>query len=168
MWNQFFIVKELLWFSMAGAISLAILKDLSLPTLLFVFLTLFAVLGYLLANKSALSKRYLALEAKAAIPKTNDKALYGKNKPTVKGLAPWVVLLGLFSYFPAYLAAHGDQPTRLAKIAFQLGGVPGVVFFWAIIGTTLLAVGIENWLGYRFSQKSALTHHSNGTPNNAP
>ncbi|HSH98910.1 MAG: hypothetical protein ACAH07_06175 [Methylophilaceae bacterium] len=153
---------------MASAISLAILKDFSLLTLLFVFLTLLAVLGYLLTNKAALSKKYLALEDKAAIPKTNDKALYGKHKPTVKGLAPWAALLGLFSCYPAYLAAHGDQPTRLAKIAFQLGGVPGVVFFWAIIGTTLLAVGIENWLGYRYSQKSALTHHSSGTPNGAP
>lgn len=168
MWNQFFIVKELLWFSMAGAISFAILKDFSLPTILFVFLTLLAVLGYLLTNKAALSKKYLALEAKVVIPKTNDKTLYGKYKPTVRGFAPWAVLLGLFSCYPAYLAAHGEQPTRLAKIAFQLGGVSGVVLFWALISTTLLAVGIENWLGYRFSQKSALTHHSNGTPKGAP
>ncbi len=168
MWNQFVIVKEILWLSVAGAISFAILKDFSLPTLYFFFLTLLVVLCFLLNNQVALSKKYLALETKAAIPKANDKFLYGKHKPTVKGLAPWLGLLGLFSCYPAYLAAHGDKPTRLAKIAYELGGVTGVVFFWSIISTTLLAIGVENWLGYRFSQKSALTHHSSGTPNGAP
>ncbi len=168
MWNQFFIVKELLWLIMASAISLAILKDFSLSTLLFFFLALLTVLGYLLNNKAALSKNYLALEAKAATPKNHDKALYGKFKPTVKGLAPWMVFLGLYSCYVAYLAAHGDKPTRLAKIAYEFGGVTGVVFFWSIISTTLLSIGIENWLGYHLSQKSALTQNSSGSTNSAP
>lgn len=66
---------------------------------------------------------------------------------------PCLVILGLSSCYAAYLAAHGDKPTRLAKIVYQIGGVPSVVFFWAIIGTSLLAFSIENWLGYRFSLK---------------
>jgi len=151
--NQFIVIKKILWLTMAVAISLAILNDFSLPTLLSVFLTLFTVLGFLLSNKVALSKEYLALEAKAAIPKANDKFLYGKYKPTLKDLMPCLVILGLSSCYAAYLAAHGDKPTRLAKIVYQIGGVPSVVFFWAIIGTSLLAFSIENWLGYRFSLK---------------
>lgn len=94
-------------------------------------------------------KKVQKLEVTTSLPSKYDEFIYGKYKPRFRDIAPWVALLGLFSYYFAYLAAHGAEPTRIARIVYQFFGVPGVVLFWSIIGTVTLAGGIEAWLGSR-------------------
>ena len=144
----FSMVSTALWGALAASVTVSILSEFSWPTAgLIVFII--AVLGYWLAkHRSELHAKYEKAEETAAIPGPYDKQIW-RCKPKVRDVAPGLAILGISTFYFAYTAAHGDPPTKIARLVYQLFGVPGVVGFWSLLGVVILSKTTEIIIGSR-------------------
>ena len=147
----FSLTKFLLWTAFAAASTFVLVVRFS-PLALALFALVAATTVYwLVRHRLELARRYLKAEEKAAIPGPHDKLLW-RSKPRLKDIAPGIALLGLWCFYVADEIARGKEPTRLARVAYDILGMAGGVGFWATVGTVLLALGSESWLGSKSSQ----------------
>ena len=100
-----------------------------------------ALLYWLLSHTNELHNAYVSAEEMAAAKQT------GRVKVRLSHAAPVIALIGLGAFYFAYAIAQGKAPTRLAKIAHDIFGTQGAVATWVLLGTMLLAKGIESILG---------------------
>ena len=143
---MFKLIKAILWISFACAVIAAIRTDFHPIALAAVLSIVFALAYWLLINRQHLRNIYIESERKAAIPGPYDKMIWG-IKPRIKDLAPGLVLIGLYGFYAAYEASQGAVPTKLAKFAHAILGVTGSVSVWVLMGTFMLAKGLEVMLG---------------------
>jgi hypothetical protein len=149
--NSFSAVRFLLWALFAGALTLALTTRFSLLALLLLVATIAGLAACLAMHRGELRRRYQQAEDRAALPGPYDKIL-GRPKLTLRGTAPGVAILGCAAFYFADEIARGGEPTKLARLAFDLVGITGAIAFWVVLGTFLLAKGLEAWIGARVVQ----------------
>lgn len=147
----FSAVASLLWAVLAGSVTVAILNEFSWPTLLLLTLSVVALAYWLASHRGELNAKYELAEATAAIPGPYDNQIW-RHKPRLKDVAPGLAAMGLGTFYFAYIAAHGDPPTRIAKFIHELFGVPGVVAFWSLLAVVLLSKATEAIIGSRIKK----------------
>jgi hypothetical protein len=141
----------ILWGALSACVTLSILRDFYWPTLVLLTLVTSAQGYWLLKHRNELRAKYETAEAAAAIPGPYDKQIW-RHKPMVRDLAPGLAIFGLIGFYSAYTAAHGDPPTKIAKLIHQFLGVPGVVAFWSLLAVILLSKAIETIVGSRVKE----------------
>lgn len=146
-------VKYTLWLAFAGCITLCLVSAFSAVSLAAISVVTAALVYWLLRHRNQLRIAYATAESAAAVPGRYDKQIWGV-KPRLKDVAPGIALLGLGSFYFAYEIVQGKAPTRIAKLAFEVFGIPGAVAFWVLLGTFLLAKGIESMLGSRVKSET--------------
>ncbi|MCL4681774.1 MAG: hypothetical protein KJZ92_10900 [Rhodocyclaceae bacterium] len=138
-----------LWGFFAGAVTTAIVNNFSWPALTFLVVVSATIGHFLLRHRKLLQSKYEAAEALASVPGPYDKQIYG-SKPMLKDLAPYMAAVGVGCLYFAFLASNDDQPTsRLSQIVHHFLGSPGVVAFWALVGSGSLAKASEILIGSR-------------------
>ena len=152
MQNASSIFGYFLWVVLGGAVSIAILSDFSSLSLLLVVAVIVLHGIWLFRHRGMLCVKYKKAEANASITGPYDKMVWG-NKPRLRDMAPGLVAFGLVGLYFAYMAAHGDRPTRSIEILIhQIVGIPGLVALWSIVGSCFIAKGIETMVGSRIKQ----------------
>jgi hypothetical protein len=150
--NESSLSGYFLWIVLAGAITVGIMSDFSLLSLSLVVAVLVLYGLWLYRHRSMLCLKYKKAEATATISGPYDTIIWG-SKPRLRDMAPGLVALGLVGLYFAYMAAHGDRPTRSIEIFIhRIVGVPGLVAMWSLMGSCFIAKGIETIVGSRIKQ----------------
>ena len=137
---------------LGGAVTIAILSGFSSLSLSLVVAVLVLYGIWLYRYRGMLCLKYKKAEAIATISGPYDKIVWG-NKPRLRDMAPGLVTLGLVGLYFAYMAAHGDRPTRSIEIFIhRIVGIPGLVALWSLMGSCFIAKGIETIVGSRIKQ----------------
>lgn len=139
---------SVLWAAFAASVTVTILDEFSWPSLALLAAVVAALAYWLATHRSELNARYETAEAAAAIPGPYDNQIW-RHKPRLRDIAPGLAAMGFGSFYFAYIAAHGDPPTKITKIIHQLFGVPGVVAFWVLLGVIVLSKATEAIVGSR-------------------